>query len=60
MSGVTLSKVVPEELNPVKELESLGLYASRLNEFNDDRELIGLADAIKSEFVKEYSRSLPF
>ena len=40
MSGVTLSKVVPEELNPVEELESLGLCASRLNEFNDDRELI--------------------
>ena len=60
MPSATLSKVVSEELNPIKELESLGLDASRLNEFNDDKELIGLADAIKGKFVKEYSRSLPF
>ena len=60
MPSATLSKVVSEELNPIKELESLGLDASRLNEFNDDKELIGLADAIKAKFVKEYSRSLPF
>lgn len=60
MSSVTLSRVVQEEFSPVKELESLGLDPSRLNELNDDNELIGLADAIKCEFLKEYARKLPF
>jgi hypothetical protein len=60
MSSMILSKVVQEEVNPIEELESLGLDASRLNDLNDDKELIGLADAIKCEFLKEYARKLPF
>ena len=59
MSGMTLSGIV-QDFDPIKELKSLGLKPSRLNEFNDDKELIGLADAIKDEFIKEYSRALPF
>lgn len=60
MSSVSLSRVVGEEFNPIKELQSLGIDASRRNEFNDDKELIGLADAIKGEFLREYVRKLPF
>jgi hypothetical protein len=58
MSSVSLSKVVQDEFSPIKELESLGLDVSRLNELNDNKELIGLADAIKCEFLKEYAHKL--
>ena len=39
------------------ELESLGLAAIRLNEFNNARELGGLVSGIKASLLKEYHDS---
>jgi hypothetical protein len=38
----------------ISELESLGLTAVRLNEFNDNNELHALVRSIKEEFLAEY------
>lgn len=40
------------------ELKSLGLITIRLNEFNDNSELVGLVRCIKEGFLKEYRDAL--
>jgi hypothetical protein len=40
------------------ELESLGLITIRLNEFNDNSELVGLVKCIKEGFLEEYYAAL--
>ena len=42
----------------MSELESLGLTAIRLNEFNDNSELGGLVRRIKDSFLEEYHHAL--
>ena len=42
----------------MSELESLGLTAIRLNEFNDNSELVGLVRRIKDSFLEEYHHAL--
>lgn len=42
----------------MSELESLGLTAIRLNEFNDNSELVGLVRHIKDSFLEAYHRTL--
>ena len=42
----------------MSELESLGLTAIRLNEFNDNSELVGLVRRIKDAFLVEYHHTL--
>jgi hypothetical protein len=46
-----------QKLSLIEDLESLGVRAVRLNEFNDNSELRCLADAIKTFFLKEYCLS---
>ena len=42
----------------MSELESLGLTAIRLNEFNDNSELVGLVKHIKDSLLEEYRHAL--
>lgn len=44
-----------ERRSLIEDLESLGIRAVQLNEFNDNSELRNLADAIKTFFLKEYN-----
>lgn len=39
----------------LREMESLGLRAIRLNEFNNNSELRDLVDGIKGYFLKEHA-----
>ena len=45
-----------EQTHLLEDLESLGLFTIRLNEFNDNAELRNLSNVIKEAFLKEYAR----
>jgi hypothetical protein len=45
-----------EQMHLLEDLESLGLFTIRLNEFNDNAELRNLSNVIKEAFLKEYAR----
>ena len=58
MSRDSVNSSVHEQNYLMGELESLGLMTIRLNEFNDNSELVGLVKCIKEAFLEEYHAAL--
>jgi len=58
MSRDSVNSSIHEQNYLMGELESLGLVTIRLNEFNDNSELLGLVKCIKDAFLEEYHATL--
>ena len=58
MSRDSVNSGIHEQNYLMGELESLGLITIRLNEFNDNSELMGLVRCIKEAFLDEYHAAL--
>jgi hypothetical protein len=58
MPRASVNGDVHEQNYLMGELESLGLQTIRLNEFNDNSELVALVRCIKEAFLKEYHAAI--
>lgn len=58
MSRDSVNDDIHEQNYLMGELESLGLITIRLNEFNDNSELVGLVRCIKEGMLEEYHAAL--